>query len=187
MMFSRNFLNKKSLQALFVSRVPHGVRFFASEVEIPAAGICETRNDDAQRILGSGDPSSQAPNSGNERIAVTKKHLKELANVLAEFYVFEHVHKCPEIRDILTAKNGSMGKDWDYVRYEHDGEEIHARSQEIFKVKQGDPLISIPLPDVLSSSEWIFIENMLGYMKRKEYRKLTTAKINRLRSIRVED
>ena len=147
---SRDILLKRSFQATLAPRVVTGLRFIASEMKTPAATIENTHEDDLCKDTSSGIQLPEAQNSGEKRIAVASLHMNNLEEALAEFYVIENVQdECPTIHDILRAKNGSMGKDWDYVRYEKDGREVHARSQELIKVKQGDPLLSIPLPDVL--------------------------------------
>ena len=86
--------------------------------------------------------------------------LKGLAWRLFDFYEFEYDETDgPVIGDVFRAKEGTEGHEWDFRRYEQDGLDIRFDTMDL-PVKRGDTLAMIPLPNVYSTKDWEFIQDM---------------------------
>jgi len=177
-------LRSKSSQDALAPRALNCFRFFASgRLD---TGISNTQADNQLMRSCPGTQLTEASKKGDDRLRDVRETLGQLADQFADFYVFENVgNEGLKMRDVLSAKDGSMGKDWDYVRHDEDGYDRYSRRW--IEVKPGDPILSISLPDVLPPKEWKFIENMLGYVERNEYHKLSTARVRRLRFIHLPE
>lgn len=89
--------------------------------------------------------------------ASCRKYLDAIASRLAEFYEFDYRFKSgATIGDVLAAKDGTEGIDWDirrakktYQRFDGDGFTT--------EVEKGQPLTSTKLPDVYTAEEWNII------------------------------
>ncbi len=85
--------------------------------------------------------------------ASCRKYLDAMASRLAEFYEFDYRYNGATMGDVLAAKDGVEGEDWDFrqakknhTRIEDDGYEL--------KIRKGQPLTNIKLPNVFTANEW---------------------------------
>ena len=97
------------------------------------------------------------------------KYLDAIAKRLAEFYEFDYRFKSgATIGDVLEAKDGVEGEDWDVRRavnthYQTDDDGF------VVEIRKGQPLTKVKLPDVYTPDEWF---------KISQFNKKTTTRIH---------
>jgi hypothetical protein len=95
--------------------------------------------------------------------ASCRKYLDAIASRLAEFYEFDYRHRSgATIGDVLVAKDGSEGTDWNFRR----AVKTHQRIEDdgyTAVIRQGQPLTDTKLPDVYTIDEW----NKISKLNRK--------------------
>jgi len=171
-----------------VVSVPRVFRCFASQAIFEERSGSRSTAEDAQIIPYSDTALSQDWYRGENRVDVARDILDALALEFAYIYVFEHDEvEGPNMREVLRAKNGSMGEDWDYIRYAADGYYEDFRDPyEVSWEEEGDPVIGTPLAEVISESDWILIEKMLECVENNEFGELSTNNLQQLESIKLE-
>jgi hypothetical protein len=107
-----------------------------------------------------------------------KEYFTSIASRLSDFYTIRYNFCRPNIDDVLAAKNGKEGIDWDtqlslwdYEQYLDDGSTRERRV--------GQPLVSIKLPDIYTDKEWEKLEFCVSCFSKHGYcdEKLTTEMI----------
>ena len=86
--------------------------------------------------------------------ASCRKYLDAIATKLSSFYEFDYRYKeGPTIGDVLSAKDGVEGEDWDirkakrtYQQTDEDGFTV--------EIRKGQPLAKDRLPDIYTPDEW---------------------------------
>lgn len=115
-------------------------------------------------------------------IIVTQSLLECLANHLSSFFIFEHSREGVNIRDVLRARKGIEGKDWDFVRYEEDQICPLDPYEEIW-VKKGNTIAWCPLPELFAECRWELLEEMADRVEKNEGSRISYASIQILCSM----
>lgn len=86
--------------------------------------------------------------------ASCRKYLDAIATKLSSFYEFDYRHKeGPTIGDVLSAKDGMEGEDWDIRK----AKRTHQQTDEdgfTVEIRKGQPLAKDRLPDIYTREEW---------------------------------
>ena len=86
--------------------------------------------------------------------ASCRKYLDAIATKLSSFYEFDYRHKGgPTIGDVLAAKDGAEGEDWDIRK----AKRTHQQTDEdgfTVEIRKGQPLAKDRLPDLYTVDEW---------------------------------
>ena len=86
--------------------------------------------------------------------ASCRKYLDAIAKRLAEFYEFNYRFKSgATIGDVLEAKGGTKGEDWDFRKAKKTYYQIDDNGS-LVQILKGKPLKSINLPDLYTPEEW---------------------------------
>jgi hypothetical protein len=86
--------------------------------------------------------------------ASCRKYLDAIAKRLAEFYEFGYRFTSgATIGDVLEAKDGVEGEDWDVRKAKKTQNQIDDDGF-VVQIRKGQPLTKVKLPDVYTADEW---------------------------------
>jgi hypothetical protein len=86
--------------------------------------------------------------------ASCRKYLDAIALKLAGYYGFDYKYKGgPTIGDVLTAKDGVEGEDWDIRKAKRTYQQVDEDGYTI-EIRKGQPVTKDRLPDIYTEEEW---------------------------------
>jgi hypothetical protein len=90
--------------------------------------------------------------------ASCRKYLDAIALKLAGYYEFDYKYKGgPTIGDVLIAKNGVQGEDWDIRKAKKTHQQTDEDGFTTVEIRKGQPLSNVCLPDIYTTEEWVKI------------------------------
>ena len=141
------------------------------------------------------DPKKEEPESSRFRnrwydngdhLELAAECLDNLAKRSCYYYEFDYDDPVagPHIRDVLKAKNGIEGRDWEYATYEEDGFSNLEPGDDVW-VEKGDRIAFSSLPGWFRDEEWAFLEEMLSYVEANDRSKVNPDNLTRLSRLAV--
>ncbi|KAG5458295.1 MAG: hypothetical protein BJ554DRAFT_1504, partial [Olpidium bornovanus] len=96
------------------------------------------------------------------------KYLDALAQKLANFYWFLWTYRHPTIGNVLKAKDGVRGPDWDFIKA---GRTHTVLEPDGFQrlIEKGAPLIDTPLPQFYTPVEWTKISKRMLLFRHEDF------------------